>query len=394
MHTKVRKSVPFGSVIVICALLFLVGFVAGTRKEEILSFLSPITGYKAQTDLDFSSVNELYNTLKNNYDGVLDTSVLITGAKKGMVDAAGDKYTVFMSREEAIEFEKDLSGDVGAGIGVEIADRQKGVTVLRALKDNPALIAGIKAGDIIFEVNGEDVVAKNSEEVSALIRGVAGTSVNLRVVRDGEILNFDITRQQINNPSVTLEYSNDIAVIKISRFDKDTGSLAKKVASEINEKGVNKIILDLRGNGGGYVSTAKDVLSLWLDNKKILTEKSLSSSTDMNSGKNMATLSGKQTVVLIDSSSASASEIVAGAMKDYKIATLVGETTYGKGSVQNVINLDGGEKLKVTIAKWYTPSGKNINEEGIHPDEEIILTAEDVNNNNDTQLKKALETLK
>ena len=391
-NTTSKSSVSTSNVIIISAIVFLVGFVIGTRRNEISSYIG--ISDSSQESLDLSSVNDVYKSLRANFDGDLIKADLINGAKRGLVAAAGDRYTVFMDEEEAAEFRRDLEGDVGAGIGVEVGERNGVIVVVRTLRDNPAVQAGVKAGDIFYRVNDEDVSQLTSEEVANRVRGVAGTSVKVTFIRDGEEVEFNITREKINNPSVELEYEGDIAIMRIFRFDTDTGSLAQKAAKELNEKGINKVILDLRANGGGFVTSAQDVLSLWLDRQTILFERSVRGFSDeLKSFSGRAILSGKQTAVLVDGFSASASEIVAGALSDHGQATLIGETTFGKGSVQSVIDLDKSI-LKVTIARWYTPNNLNITESGITPDIEVKLTLDDINNNNDKQLHAALDFLR
>lgn len=384
-----RRVVTIGTTVIISAVVFLVGFVAGTRQEEIFETI----GLTPASSLDLSSINDIYKRLSSSFNGDLDPYALVEGAKKGLVEASGDRFTAYLTEEEAAEFRRSLEGDVGAGIGVEIGLRNGVVTVVRPLKDNPAIKAGIKAGDVIAKVNDEDVTALDPESVSNKIRGEAGTSVKIQIYRSGEPLEFALMREKINNPSATVDYIEGVAIIRLTRFDSDTGSLVKTIAKDINNRGISKIILDLRGNGGGYVTAAQEVLSLWLDNKVALIEKSKGSSSELKTSKGGAVLAGKRTIVITDSTSASASEIVVGALRDHGVATSLGETTYGKGSVQQVYETDGGGLLKVTVARWYTPKGNNIDNEGIRPDVEIKMTFDDINEGNDKQLKRALELI-
>ena len=209
-------------------------------------------------------------------------------------------------------------------------------------------------------------------------------------MRDGEEKDFTLTREPINNVSVYITYDGSTAIITISRFDTDTGTkLQKIVKDEFATKGVKKVILDLRSNGGGYVSAAQDVLSLWLDGDIVLNQISKGKTTPTYAKRGQATLANIPTVVLVNGSTASASEIVAGALKDYDKATILGETTYGKGVVQTLIDLSGGSLLKVTTASWHTPKGTSINQEGIKPDIEVELTYDDANHNRDPQLDAA-----
>ena len=390
-----KKQVKLSTLIAVSGIAMIIGFIGGTRKEEVLNLLSPIFGIKkAASSLDLSSVQNTYRVLAEKFDGNLDTAKLIEGASKGLVEAAGDEYTTYMDAAEAEEFNKSLSGDVGAGIGVQVGVRNNLPTVVRALKNNPAIKAGILAGDVIVEVNGESVSGKTIDEITTKIKGEVGTTVKVKISRNGEEKEFSITRATISNPSVELEISGEIAILTISRFDSETGALAKKYAQEIKQKGISKVILDLRGNGGGYVTAAQSVASLWLEkNKLIVTEKKGSQIVDeiRSTGDNI--LSGVETIVLADQGSASASEIVVGALKDNKAAKFYGKTTYGKGSVQEPIDINSGALLKVTVAKWYTPSGKNLNGEGISPDQEVELTADDINSGNDPQMTAAKNAL-
>ena len=248
------------------------------------------------------------------------------------------------------------------------------------------------AGDIMYKVDGEEVWNLSSEEVALKVRGESGSKVKLTVVRNGKEVDFEMTREKINNVSAYVEYDGKTAIIVITRFDNDTGVKVQQMAKEFSGKGINKVILDLRSNGGGYVSAAQDLLSLWLDGKKAYTQKSLHFGTST-----VSTLSGKaifkdmKTIVLVDDMTASASEIVAGALKDYGKATIVGEKTYGKGVVQNLFTLSDGATLKVTTAEWYTPNDSSINGEGITPDIEVLRSYEDINKMRDPQMDKAKE---
>ena len=268
------------------------------------------------------------------------------------------------------------------------------VRVLRLLPDNPAKKAGVLAGDIIYKVDDKEVYTWSTEDIANVLRGAAGTTVKLTIVRDGEEKSFELTRETINNVSAYVDYKkHNTAVITVTRFDNDTGALVQSFANEILNKGTQKIILDLRSNGGGYVSAARDLLSLWLDGEKVLIQKSKLSAVDdiTYSNRGRALFANIKTVILVNNNTASASEIVAGALKDYGKATIVGETTYGKGVVQNMLNLSGGTTLKVTSAHWYTPNGNTINQTGIEPDHKVVNTYDDVNHSRDPQMDKALE---
>lgn len=386
----IEKKVNLTTTIIVAAIALFGGLLAGANWDKIESYF----GMKKQVaNVDFSALNSVYEKLAENYDGDLDKTKIIEEAKRGLVKAAGDDYTYYLTAAEAEEFEKDLNGDVGAGIGVEIGQRDGYVKVLRTTPDNPARKAGVLAGDIIYKADDEDISTLTVDEVAKKLRGAAGTKVKLTVVRGSEEKSFELTRETINNVSVYADYKDKTAIITISRFDQDTGRLAREKAQEAINKGCDKFIIDLRGNGGGYVSAAKEVASLWIDGKIVVEQKSGNGLYDEKTyaNRNQAILAGKKTIVLTNGSTASASEIVAGALKDYGLATLIGEKTFGKGSVQALESFATGEMLRVTVAKWYTPNGKNINHEGIEPDKKVERSFEQINKEEDPQLDAALK---
>lgn len=384
-----KKSVP--PFVMALAFVFVagIGYVAGTIGTSGLDggWGRLITG----KEIDLSSVQSTYRALANNFDGELDEQKLIEGASKGLVEAAGDEYTVFMNGSESSEFDNNLTGNIGGGIGVEVGMRNDVPTVVRVLRDNPAEKAGLQVGDIITKVNGESTESAQLNDVIEAIRGEVDTTVKLTVFRTGEEKEFSVTRKQVNNPSAYGTVKDGVGVLTITRFDNETGSLARAVARDFKEQGVKGVVLDLRGNGGGYVTASQEVAGIWLDNQLVTSERKGAKVTDELKSKGSPILNGVPTVVLVNKSSASASEIVAGALRDHKVATLLGETTFGKGSVQKLVNLPNSAMLKVTIARWYTPSGVNISEKGLSPDVSVELTADDINASRDPQLDAALK---
>lgn len=389
------RGIPSAILFVSIAAAMIIGYVAGTRNDEIMASIGPLFGVKVATGtLDTAELQKTYRQLKANFDGTLDDKTLQEGAERGMVAAAGDKYTVYMDAKEAQQFQGDLSGAIGGGIGAQIGQRSGKAVILRTLSGDPAEAAGLHAGDTIVAVDGTDASSLTVDEVVAKIRGDVGTKVKVTVLRDGKDLSFDVTRATINSPSVSSDVKDGVGILTISRFDDETGTLARKAAESFKQQGVKGVVLDLRGNGGGYVTAAQAVAGLWLDDKLVVTEKAGSKTLDTAYSTDRPVLAGIPTVVLVNSGTASASEIVSGAFKDYKIATLLGEKTFGKGSVQSIISLDGGAILKVTIAKWYTPNGQNINQSGIVPDQEVGLTQDNLDKGDDTQLNAALALLR
>lgn len=377
--------------VMVCAVVALGFFALGTYSYLLPSLLSKST---APAKLDFSSLNELYSVLKSKYDGTIDASKLVDGARHGMIDAIGDPYTTYFNAEEAKAFDSDLNGTF-EGIGAELGKTNGQLSILSVIADSPAEKAGLEKNDIILKVNGEDTSSMTVGGAVTKIRGDKGTSVKLTILRGETTKEYSITRDTITSPSVNTEIlDGNIGYMRISRFGDDTTGLAKKAAENFKAQGVTKVILDLRGNGGGLVTAAQSVASLWLNNKVIVSERTGGVTTDTLRSTGDSVLEGTKTIVLVDGDSASASEIVAGALKDNGAATLLGEKTFGKGSVQTVEDLTNGGKLKVTIAKWYTPNGVNINKEGIAPDKEVKLSDEDVKAGKDTQKEAALTLLR
>ncbi len=386
-----EKKVSLGNAIIIGAVTLVVGLVLGLNFHNWFGGFAPYLGINSSnSNVDWSSLDEVYNKLVENYNGEINADSVIEGAKKGLVEAVGDAYTVYMSANDANDFYDELHGNVGNGIGVEMGMRDGYVRVLRTLPNNPARKAGILAGDIIYKVDGEEVYKMSTEEIAKKMRGEKDTEVTVTVVRDGKEKSFTMKREEINNVSAYVEYDGSTAIVTVTRFDSNTGLLVQEFAKEFSKKGVKKVILDLRGNGGGYVSAARDLLSLWIDGENIVTQKSIHSddaTTSALSGK--AILKDMKTIVLVNETTASASEITAGALQDYKKATIVGKTTYGKGVVQQLLELSGGSVLKVTTAEWYTPNDRSINKTGIKPDYEVDRSYEDINAMRDPQLDKA-----
>jgi carboxyl-terminal processing protease len=320
----------------------------------------------------------------------------LDGIKTGLVNSTGDPYTEYLNAKEAKEFNRELSGTF-TGIGAELGtNTDNNIIIISPISGYPADKAGLKPRDIIAAINGQTTSGMSISAAVKKIRGPAGSKVTLSIVRgDGSPFGVNITRQTINVPSVESKVEGQIGYIKINQFTADTGELAQKAAQDLKNQNVKAIVLDLRGNPGGYLSAAVDVSSLWLNKGDVVVQQRRGGKTvvgtEYASGNNI--LGGLPTAVLINAGSASASEIVAGALHDHKTATLVGTTSFGKGSVQQVENLSGGAELKVTVAHWYTPNGKNINKQGINPDLKIEVNDQDSKSDKDPQKDQAYQLL-
>ena len=382
-----RQQLSWFLTLVIVAI---VSFVAGARSDALFANVASVFGVRTSNKtIDLSSVQKTYQELVANYDGKLDTQKLIYGANRGLVEAADDPHTAYMDPDETKEFDKSLSGQIGGGIGAEIGLRNNKPTIIKPLENSPAQKAGIKAGEVIVKVNDEASSDWSVEKVVSKIRGEVGTSVKLTLLSGGQTREVSVVRQNIVSPAVESEIDGEIGILKVNRFGDDTVSLSRKYASEFVEKGVKKVILDLRNNPGGTVGAAQGLLGIWLDNQIAMTERRGSEIVKTLRTTGTPILGNMKTVVLINGNSASASEITAGALREYGKATLVGQKSYGKGSVQIVLGLPGGSQMKVTEARWYTPKGKNIDKTGIEPDVKVDLSSDDVNNNVDPQMDKA-----
>ena len=382
-----RQQLSWFLTLVIVAI---VSFVAGARSDALFANVASVFGVRTSNKtIDLSSVQKTYQELIANYDGKLDTQKLIYGANRGLVEAAGDPHTAYMDPDETKEFDKSLSGQIGGGIGAEIGLRSNKPTIIKPLENSPAQKAGIKAGEAIVKVNDESSSDWSVEKVVSKIRGEVGTSVKLTLLSGSQTREVSVVRQNIVSPAVESEIDGEIGILKVNRFGDDTVSLSRKYASEFVEKGVKKVVLDLRDNPGGTVGAAQGLLGIWLDNQIAMTERRGSEIVKTLRTTGTPILGNMKTVVLINGNSASASEITAGALREYGKATLVGQKSYGKGSVQIVLGLPGGSQMKVTEARWYTPKGKNIDKTGIEPDVKVDLSSDDVNNNVDPQMDKA-----
>lgn len=353
---------------------------------------------KLEQNINFDLYWDVWETLKDEYveGNKISDKKLFYGSLEGMVNALGDPHSTFLNPQESQNFQKSMSGQF-EGIGAEVSMKKDILTVVAPLDGTPADRSGLKAGDKILEVNGSSTEGMSLDEAVSRIRGEEGTDVVLTVFREGmeDSQDITITRGVIEVKSVETEMKdNGIFVIEIKDFNNDTLRLFNKAIKEAREKDTQGIILDLRNNPGGYLDTAVEVASAWVEDGPVVIEKFSEDKKEEYKARGEAKLKDYSTVVLVNRGSASASEIVAGALQDYEEAIVVGEQTFGKGSVQSLVPFKEGSSLKVTVAQWLTPDGETISEQGVSPDKKVELNLEDYNNDKTPQMDAAIEILK
>ncbi|MFH1182821.1 MAG: S41 family peptidase [Candidatus Moraniibacteriota bacterium] len=393
-----RRHFVFYLVILGIVASFGAGLVVGEETVR-KSYLASADQNKFRENVNLDIVFEAWKKLNDKYVGsVPDNKTMVYGMTKGLANSLGDPYTVFFEPEKAKQFKEDLKGSF-SGIGAEIGMKQNILTVVAPIKDTPADKAGIKAGDKIFKIDDTDTAGLAVDEAVALIRGERGTKVKLLLMSEEDSLprEVEIIRDIINVKSVDWELKeNDIAYIRLSGFTEDAVKEFSEAAGKVKESPAKKIVLDLRGNPGGYLDAAVDIAGFFLPKDTLVVREDFGGKHPANDYKTQykPVLGDYPLVILIDKGSASASEILAGAISEQKGVQLVGEQTFGKGSVQEFISLSDGSTIKVTVAEWLTPKGKSINKEGIKADIEVKITADDIKDKKDPQLDKAMEIIK
>lgn len=381
---------------------FRLGYVSGSRGYVVNpKTFSVVNKGATPVEVDYGLLWEALKIVQSKYidAGGIDPQKILYGAIRGAVAAAGDQYTQFFDPGSYADFKTELQGSF-TGIGAEIDQSADGIIVVAPLEGSPAERAGIQAQDLILKINGESTADLTAEQAVNKIRGPEGSPVVLSVFREGRGAPFDVTltRQKIEIKSVKLSYSEingkRVAVIKIARFGDDTEELFKAAVADIQRNNPAGVIVDLRNNPGGYLETSVAVASQWLEAGKLVVKEEHSEKdvTVYNSDGSNG-LGRFKTVVLINGGSASAAEILAGALKDNGKAQLIGEKSFGKGSVQELVPFGPNKDMavKVTIAKWITPSGQNLNSGGLEPDIKVEITDDDITNKRDPQLDRALQ---
>jgi carboxyl-terminal processing protease len=390
---SIQGWVKLLAILVVALLIFLSGLGIGDGRFSLHSN-STVTGNLPST-LNYTTVNQVYQALKANYNGKLTETELLNGMKEGMAAAPGDPYTEYFTPSEAKAFNNELNESF-SGIGADLTTNSSNeLEIMDSIAGTPAAKAGLQPQDVITTINGKTTAGMTVDNAVDEIRGQAGTKVTLGILRNGNNISVTITRENITVPSVTTKIlSGNIGYMQITSFANDTSSLAQQAANTFSKDHVTGIILDLRNDPGGLLTAAINVSSLWLpEGQTILTERHGSAIVQQYYSTGNDELNGIPTVVLINSGSASASEITTGALHDNKDAYVIGEKSFGKGVVQQLINFKDGSELKVTIASWYRPDGQDIEHKGITPDDTVPLTQQDINAGNDTQLTAAEQYL-
>jgi carboxyl-terminal processing protease len=364
--------------------------------QNTTSELADLFGNNEEVDIDL--FREVWDVLHEEYldKNNINDQDLFYGAIAGMVNALGDPHSLFFDPEITDEFTQELQGSF-EGIGAEIGNKDGFLVIIAPLADTPADKAGLRPGDKILAIDGDDASGISVDKAVNLIRGEKGTEVILTILSEDEVTTKDITitRGKIDIPSVIYTLEDDIAIIEITHFNSDTENRFDKTVQKVLNDNPRGIILDLRNNPGGYLDTSVQIASHWLEPNTVVVRETFSDKRNDKDyrASNKASIAQFKTVVLVNQGSASASEIVAGALQDYDLAELVGYTTFGKGSVQTLIPMNDGSSVKITVAKWLTPNGRTIEEEGIIPDYEVDYTFEDYNQDIDPQLDKAKELI-
>lgn len=354
------------------------------------------------SNIDFSLFWETWRQLQEKYvdKKKIDPQKMYYGAIKGVAASVEDPYTFFLTPEENVQAKDDLGGKF-EGIGAQLGLKDNHIVVIAPLKKSPAERAGVKAGDIIVKVNDQSTEAWTLFKAVSTIRGKKGTKVRLTVLRQGKELTFNMLRDEITVESVELTYEQNVAVLKLNRFGDDTNrqwdTAIANVAKKWHDKQIAGMILDMRDNPGGYLQSSVYIASEFLPKGKVVVKQQYTNTpSEVYRVEREGKLTDIPLVVLVNKGSASASEIVAGALRDHKRVKLVGETTFGKGSIQEALDLKGGAGLHVTVAKWILPGGDWINGRGVKPDFVVEIKIKEGNTTtrqDDVQLDKALELL-
>ena len=409
MDDKKTKRQSIYKVIMLVVLAVTITFMITTvtmykkfQDAYVKEALGGTTGSTSSGSSLIKTLESFKTMLEQKYIGEIDEEKLIEGAIKGYVEGLEDPYTEYLTKEEMQDFTEETSGEyVGIGVYITNYKTNNSILVVGVMKGSPALDAGMQAGDIIEKIDGTLYTGEQLNAATRVLKGQEGTNVKVTIVRDGKEEELNIVRKKITVDHVASQMLEDnIGYIQVDSFDSGVADRAEEQLNELKEKGAKGIILDLRSNGGGIVDEATGIADLFLNKgETVLITKGKSENEDETKAKKDPIIKDIPLVVLVNQGSASASEILAGALKDKFGATIVGMNTYGKGVIQTLYSLSNGGGLKITTEEYYTPNHNKINKVGIKPDVEIELTKDSDGNyetemNKDAQLLKAEEIIK
>ncbi len=397
------------------ALILAVGaFFSGFQTNQIIAenqpasifslFASKETVANSENNVDLEQFWAVWKLLDEKFTSASSTQTLsneerINGAIQGMVEAHNDPYTVFLPPAENADFAEDISGNF-SGIGMEVGIKDKVITVISPLPDTPAEKAGLLPGDLVVKINGESTEGMSIDSAVSKIRGEKGTDVILSIYREGEleIKDYTITRDTINIPTVKTEVKDGVFIVRLYSFNAIAEAKMQEAMREFVNSKAKTLVLDLRGNPGGYLQSSVAIASFYLPTGKVVVRENFGEREEekvyRSQGKTIKDFNPQNFVVLVDNGSASASEILAGALKEHGVATVIGTNTFGKGSVQELVDLPSGAALKVTVARWLTPNGVSISEKGLEPNILITRTPQQRLENIDPQQEAAIKFLK
>lgn len=396
-----KKSIIGLLILLIAGGIFWSGILIGKKYYPSINLVKGVKNLETgkPADVDFSLFWDAWRLIQSDYvkAGKTDNQTMVYGAINGLLGSLGDPYSVFFDPAEAKKFNEDVTG-LFSGVGIELGMKKNILTVISPLEDTPAWKAGIKAGDQIVKINDKVTSNMTIDDAINLIRGEKGTNVTFSIMRASfdKPKDFIVTRDTIVVPSTKVTYlDNNIAYLKLMNFNENAAYNFYRSAVEVLMKKSPGIILDLRNNPGGYLNVSVDIAGWLMKKGEVVVREDAKDGNEtlFKAGGNQA-LVDIPVVVLINEGSASASEILAGALRDNRQVKLIGEKSYGKGSVQEIQKLFDDSMIKLTIAEWLTPNGTSINENGLEPDYKVELTDKDYEANKDPQLDKALEVIK
>ena len=393
MPAAYRKMITITALFSLLVAVFLSGYLLGERSPG--RFARAQGDQPADTEELFKPFWEAWTLVHENYVDPVDDDQLMQGAIAGMMRSLGDPHSDYMDPELFARVNEAMSGEYeGIGATVRQDEVTGGLILVSIMPESPAEKAGLQAGDEIIEVDGENVTGLTQNEIIALVRGPAGTTVHLGIQRGDseELLEFDVERARILVPSVVSEVlEGDIGYVRLSQFEFDTSQDLRDALEAMDANNLNGLILDVRANPGGYLTTAIEVASAFIEEGPVVVERGPSRENTYEALGD-AVAPDVPLVVLVDQGSASASELIAGALQDRGRATIVGMTTFGKGSVQTWRQLSNGGGIRITISRWYTPNGRSVSEVGIEPDVTVAFDPEDTSGE-DVQLQAAIKVL-